>query len=231
MTTESTRSTNSLEYLLEQLPSDSDERGKLFEKVTKWFLKTDPTFASELREVWLWDEWPEADGPDVGIDIVAETYDGNLWAIQAKCYDIDNYVSTSHIDRFLAASADPKFAHRLLISTGPISKLGERTINKQNEYKSTAFFLRHNLTESPVDWLAFLDESRPALPDKKTPRDHQQHAIDDVIASFASNEKGRLIMACGTGKTLVSLWISERLESSSTSDVCFWGPWCPVFVF
>ena len=51
MTTEATRSTNSLEYLLEQLPSDSDERGKLFEKVTKWFLKTDPTFASELREV------------------------------------------------------------------------------------------------------------------------------------------------------------------------------------
>jgi len=120
MTTESTRSTNSLESLLEQLPSDSDERGKLFEKVTKWFLKTDPTFASELREVWLWDEWPEADGPDVGIDIVAETYDGNLWAIQAKCYDINTYVPTSHIDRFLAASADPKFAHRLLISTGPI---------------------------------------------------------------------------------------------------------------
>ena len=213
MTTEATRSTNSLEYLLEQLPSDSDERGKLFEKVTKWFLKKDPTFASELREVWLWDEWPEADGPDVGIDIVAETYDGNLWAIQSKCYGLDSYVETSDIDRFLARSGGPQFTHRLLISTGPISRLGEKTLNDQNQYKSTAFLLRHNLIDSPVDWLAFLDESRPALPDKKIPRDHQKTAIDDVIDGFASNDKGRLIMArsrmpCG--------WISRG------------GGWSPI---
>ena len=58
MATEITNSTNSLDALLEQLSVDSDERGKLFEKVTKWFLKTDPTFASELREVWSWDDWP-----------------------------------------------------------------------------------------------------------------------------------------------------------------------------
>ena len=68
MTTEIRHSTNSLESLLEQLPVDSYERGKAFERATKWFLKTGPTFALELREVWLWNEWPGADGPDVGID-------------------------------------------------------------------------------------------------------------------------------------------------------------------
>ena len=158
---------STLDELLSCLPSDPNLRGKAFEKVAKWFLQTDPTYASELSEVWLWDDWSGADGPDVGIDIVAETYDGNLWAIQSKCYSLDNYVETSDIDRFLARSGGPKFAHRLLISTGPISTLGEKTLNEQNQYKSTAFLLRHNLVGSPVDWLAFLDESRPALPDKK----------------------------------------------------------------
>ena len=76
--------------------------------------------------------------------------------------------------------------------------------------------LYHQLIESTVDWLAYLDESRPALPDKKTPRPHQQKAIDDVIEGFTTNDRGRLIMACGTGKTLVGAWVAEKLKSART---------------
>jgi superfamily II DNA or RNA helicase len=72
------------------------------------------------------------------------------------------------------------------------------------------------LSDSIVDWLAYLDESRTALPDKKNPRPHQQKAIDDVIEGFATNDRGRLIMACGTGKTLVGVWVAERLKSART---------------
>jgi len=206
--------TSSLDGLLKRLPSDPQLRGKEFERVTKWFLETDPAYASELREIWLWDDWPGYWGPDNGIDLVAETQEGQLWAIQAKCYDPESQVPTSEIDSFISASSRPEFDHRLLISTGQLSKNAEYKLTHQE--KSTAFLLYQQLIESPVDWLAYLDESRPALPDKKTPRPHQQKAIDDVIDGFSANDRGRLIMACGTGKTLVGVWVAERLKSTRT---------------
>ena len=206
--------TSSLDGLLERLPSDPQLRGKEFERVTKWFLETDPAYASELREIWLWDDWPGYWGPDNGIDLVAETQEGQLWAIQAKCYDPESQVPTSEIDSFISASSRPEFDHRLLISTGQLSKNAEYKLTHQG--KSTAFLLYQGLTESPVDWLAYLDGSRPALPDKKTPRPHQQKAINDVIEGFVTNDRGRLIMACGTGKTLVGVWVAERLKSVRT---------------
>lgn len=70
-----------------------DDFGQRFESVAKWFLETDPRFASQLERVWLWDEWPGRWGPDDGIDLVAETVDGKTWAVQAKCYD-EQYSAT-----------------------------------------------------------------------------------------------------------------------------------------
>ena len=205
---------STLDELLSCLPSDPNLRGKAFEKVAKWFLQTDPAYTSELSEVWLWDEWPDRFGADIGIDLVAKTLEGDLWAVQVKGYNPDNQVPIKEIDSFISASSRPEFAYRLLISTGPISRNAEYKLGHQE--KSTGFLLYPQLSESPVNWLASLDQALPALPDKKTPRDHQQTAIDDVIDGFASNDKGRLIMACGTGKTLVGVWVAERLGSSRT---------------
>ena len=206
--------TSSLDGLLERLPPEPHLRGGEFERAAKWFLETDPGYVSELREVWLWQDWPGRWGADIGIDLVAETQEGKLWAIQAKCYDPESQVPTSEVDSFISASSRPEFDHRLLITTGRLSKNAEYKLTHQE--KSTAFLLHHHLTESSVDWLAYLDESRPALPERKTPRPHQQKAIDDVIEGFFVNDRGRLIMACGTGKTLVGVWVAERLKSART---------------
>ena len=67
--------TSSLDALLERLSPEPHLRGKEFEHAAKWFLETDPAYASELREVWLWDDWPGRWGPDIGIDLVAETHE------------------------------------------------------------------------------------------------------------------------------------------------------------
>ena len=109
---------SSLDGLIERLPSDPHLRGEAFERAVHWFLKTDPSFAPELREVWLWNEWPGRWGADIGIDLVAETWEGKLWAIQVKGYDPENQVPTSEIDSFISASSRPEFVHRLLISIG-----------------------------------------------------------------------------------------------------------------
>jgi len=203
---------DSLAALLERLPFDPWDRGKEFEKVVQWFFKNDPEYASELRDVWLWDDWPGRWGRDIGIDLVARTQEGKLWAIQAKCYK--GQVPTVEIDKFISASARKEFSHRLLISTGPISRTAEYKLNTQE--KSTSYLLYEPLSKRPFNWHAYFDKTVPALPDKKTPRPYQQKAIEDVIEGFEQHDRGRLIMACGTGKTLVGLWVSERLNSVRT---------------
>lgn len=73
--------------LLANLSPDPNKRGREFEIVCRWFLQNAPDYKNQLRKVWLWDDWPGRWGADAGIDLVAETFDKKLWAIQAKAYD------------------------------------------------------------------------------------------------------------------------------------------------
>ncbi len=65
--------------LLGRLDPDPLRRGKQFERICRWFLTHDPVYARELRQVWLWGEWPDRWGADAGIDLVAEDRHGHLW--------------------------------------------------------------------------------------------------------------------------------------------------------
>ena len=76
-----------LSELLEILSPDASVRGRQFESICQWYLLHDPGYRAQIKKVWLWDDWPGRWGPDAGIDLVAETHDRRLWAIQAKAYD------------------------------------------------------------------------------------------------------------------------------------------------
>ncbi len=70
---------------------------------------------------------------------------------------------------------------------------------------------------SRIDWEKFDPaQTQGELPlcDKKRPRPHQQEAINATKEYFSNpkNARGKLIMACGTGKTYTSLKIMESLE-------------------
>ena len=86
--------------LLGRCDPDPGRRGKQFERICQWFLTHDPVYASELRHVWLWDEWPGRWGADAGIDVVAEDRNGRLWAIQAKAYDEATWITKRDVDTF-----------------------------------------------------------------------------------------------------------------------------------
>jgi len=61
-------------------------------------------------------------------------------------------------------------------------------------------------SESSIDWSQF-DLATPEvmeLKDHKELRDHQTLAGDKVREGFTTHEHGKLIMACGTGKTFTS---------------------------
>ena len=84
------------------LDPDPLKRGKQFEHFVKWFLKADPEWATQVDQVWLWDEWPGRWGADCGIDLVIRHKNGGNWAVQAKCYSPDYDITKHDVDKFLS---------------------------------------------------------------------------------------------------------------------------------
>jgi len=202
--------------LLDSLSPDKLQRGKQFEKICRWYLTNDPVYRGQLKTVWLWDEWPDRWGDDeAGIDLVAEANDGRLWAVQAKAYDPKYSIKKSDVDSFLSESARPEFSYRLLIATTDrIGRIASRTLG--NQEKPAGQVLRWDLERSPVRWPERLDALQPKETERYSPRPHQSHAVEDIVAGFTGAARGQLIMACGTGKTLVSLWVREELRAERT---------------
>jgi len=99
------------------LDPDPLKRGKQFEHFVKWFLKADPEWATQVDQVWLWDEWPGRWGADCGIDLVFQHKNGGNWAVQSKCYSPDYDITKHDVDKFLSESNRPSIQHRLLIAT------------------------------------------------------------------------------------------------------------------
>jgi superfamily II DNA or RNA helicase len=202
--------------LRERFSDDEHKRGKQFERVCKWFLETDPRYSDRLVNVWLWDDWPGRWGPDCGIDLVAEDRDGKNWAIQAKCYDPKYSVTKKDIDSFLSESSNENIGHRLLIATTDhLGKNARSVIHRGDKVIPVSQVLLAGLETAPVVWPsdpARLRGGGPRKPVKRWP--HQTQAINNVTKNLG--KRGQMISACGTGKTLAALWISERLEAKRT---------------
>jgi superfamily II DNA or RNA helicase len=203
------RSSSALDLVLDRL----DGRGRGFERLNAWFLLTDPEWAVRIAEVWLWDEWPGRWGQDRGIDLVARTHDGELIAIQAKHYGPESTISKSDVDSFLSESSREIFSERLLIGTTHLLSAGARQVIAAQE-KPVTLILRDRLEESLVDWGGY-GRPWPTVAIRHEPLPHQQRAINDVLAGLAKNARGQLIMPCGTGKTLTSLWIAHGLDAQT----------------
>ena len=205
----------SLDALLAKLASEPARRGREFERVCAWFLASDAVYRSDLRRVWMWDEWPGRWGADAGIDLVAEDRRGGLWAVQTKAYDPRYSVTKADVDTFLSESARSVFTFRLLIATtNRIGQTARRTIAAQE--KPASVLLLGDLERSQVEWPRSVADLRPRARKPKSPRRHQREAIRDVCRGFDASPRGQLIMACGTGKTLAALFISEKLAAQRT---------------
>ncbi|NTW38521.1 MAG: DEAD/DEAH box helicase [Cellulomonadaceae bacterium] len=178
------------------------------------FFRTDLQWSDRFSQVWMWSDWPGRNHqPDTGIDLVAtDAATGESVAIQCKFYDPKHYLQKEHIDSFLAASGKRPFAQRLIVSTTDHwGKNAEATIEDQQVPVQRLRFM--DLAESSIDWSQF-DLSTPevmTLRDRKRLRPHQKTALAKVRAGLAEHDRGKLIMACGTGKTFTSLRIAEDL--------------------
>ena len=202
------------------------EKGTKFERLMRSWLLTDPRY-NELEKVWLWEEFPgrkDFGGTDTGIDLVAKTEMGDYWAIQCKCYAEDAAIDKPAVDSFLATSSrtfinevtfqTTRFSNRVWISTtNHWGSNAEEAIRNQEPPVTRVGMA--DLESSPVDWQKLMDglTGNSALVEGKKPRKHQLDAISKAYTHYIvdGNDKGKLIMACGTGKTYTSLLIAEQL--------------------
>ena len=219
--------------------SESD-KGSRFERLMREFLFKHPRYSGLFENVWLWRDFPFkkdfGDGADIGIDIVAKTVNGEYWAVQCKCYAEDTTISKADVDTFLSTSGKHfsddqqtpcRFSFRLLISTTyRWSDNAEAAIRHQEPPVKRISL--DDLNNAPVDWdavnaAALGKKSSAARSAPYAPRPHQREAIDAAHKHFKANDRGKLIMACGTGKTYTSLKIAEK-EVKSSGLVLFLVP-------
>ncbi len=189
--------------------------GAAFEALVKNILLRAPVYRGRFRHVWHWNElgW----GHDVGIDLVAEDVFGKLYGIQAKCYAQGHAVSKPDVDTFLATlgkavpfrGAPRAFDHGMVFAStdawGPHAEaaLVGWAIPVQ-------LITRAEMDGWAVDWAVLAGLADGPLVRPRPLRDYQEAARDAAHAHFAAHDRGQLIMACGTGKTLTALRILEN---------------------
>ena len=185
---------------------DESEKGRWFEQLFMRLSLQEPEF--EIDAVWRWPDWPEReeltgrDGRDIGIDLIARRTSGEWVAIQCKCYDESRTVPKSEIDKFLSASQQKVYSLRWIVATCGWGRNAEVAIQGIDPQVRQIDFRQHLHVEVEDE-----AASRPV----QQPWELQANAIEDAVTGLANNDRGRLVMACGTGKTFTSLRIAEQI--------------------
>ncbi|WRB53692.1 DEAD/DEAH box helicase [Helicobacter pylori] len=200
-------------------------KGSWFEKVSKRFLKEHDS-ADEYESIDLWSDWElNNNEPDRGIDIVITTASKEYIAVQCKFHQ--NSVSYNDLSTFFtklqSGVGEIGFKKGIIISTSNLSSDALKEIEQIRKSKGIDIveISEEDFIYSRIDWEKFdptKTEDELPLCDKKKPRPHQIEAIKATKEYFSNpkNTRGKLIMACGTGKTYTSLKIMEALEPKIT---------------
>jgi len=193
------------------------EKGTYFEELMLCYLRNEATYRDLYSDVWTYSAWAtqqNLDKRDAGIDLVAKTHGtGEFHAIQCKLYAEDYRLQKSDIDSFFTASGKKPFTHRVIVSTtNHWSVHAEEALRDQQPPVSKIDL--NDLENSQIDWSKYEPKAAPVLKVKKKLLPHQQRALDESLAGLQSADRGKLIMACGTGKTFTSLKIAEALAGS-----------------
>ncbi|WP_412675529.1 DEAD/DEAH box helicase [Alkalihalobacillus alcalophilus] len=192
------------------------DRGTLFELLVAVYLKKEPMYSRLFDKVWKLSEVPSdynIPKKDTGVDLVARKREtGELIAVQCKFYSKGTTIRKEHIDSFLNEVGKQYYAEGIIVtSTDKWSNNADDALKFRD--KPIVRIALSDLQESKIDWssYSFNNPDKVKLQDKKTPRPHQIPAIDAVVKGFKSVDRGKLIMAPGTGKTYTSMAIAEKL--------------------
>ena len=193
--------------------TSTKDLGDRFERIIKDVLENDRLYNDRFDRVWMWRDWAEQNkvsarlgtAQDLGIDIVArERVGGELCAVQCKCNGDDTILGADQVSSFIANAAANGMKNYILACTGPIGKNAAAKLRGVKCQIVTKDDLRHRF-----EWRSYPQEIVPPPP--KSLEEYQHRAVRDVISGLGKSKRGKLIMACGTGKTLVSLHVAEKM--------------------
>ncbi|MGK7871461.1 DEAD/DEAH box helicase [Falsiroseomonas sp. E2-1-a20] len=209
----------SLRDLLEKYRAGSSserEKGTYFERLVKVWLEHAPTQRAQFSRVLMFSDWAKENGfdqRDTGIDLVAQLADSaDDWcAIQCKFYAEGHRIQKADIDSFFTASGKRPFTRRMIVDTTGVQWSEHADEALRNQIVETIRVGLSDLEDSGIDWEAFATSQSVKLLDKKRPRQHQIEALAAVRGGFAIADRGKMIMACGTGKTYTALHIAEQM--------------------
>ncbi len=200
-------------------------KGSWFEKVSKRFL-IEHDSANEYESIDLWNDWElRGNEGDRGIDMVITTASKEYIAVQCKFRQ--DSVSYNDLSTFFtklqSGVKEVRFKKGIIISTSNLTSSALNEIEQIRKSKGIDIIeiSEEDFIHSQIDWEKFdPTQTQGELPlcDKKKPRPHQIEAIKATKEYFSNpkNTRGKLIMACGTGKTYTSLKIMEALEPKIT---------------
>ena len=188
------------------------DKGKRFETLVRQVLPTLPEY--DMRKVWRFADWPEReqrmgrDRTDLGIDLVAELNSGGWVAIQCKLWGEHRSLSFSDLATFFADAApiserNHKFEFLMVVATCRLTGNAIQELRGRNG-RYVSFYHKHR--NDPLDYHTI---KRPY-----TPLPKQQEALERCVEGLRNHDRGRLIMACGTGKTFTALRLAEALEAN-----------------
>ncbi len=215
-----------LQNLLKTLRQNSlspREQGTYFEELAIKYFQNEPFYQQLFSSVQTYSNWADEqnlagqkiDRRDAGIDLVATTHGTNEFhAIQCKFYEETYRIQKSDIDSFFTASGKKQFSQRIIVATtNNWSEHAEDAL--QNQQPPVTKIDLNDLENSQIDWSKYQPNQQPILKKKKDLRDHQKAALKSVEEGFTKVARGKLIMACGTGKTFTSLKIAEKLAGKN----------------
>jgi predicted helicase len=210
MTAKTRTNLTSLERLERQLLpiTPSRAQGDAWEKALKGWINAGGH--PELTKAWMWGEWPgklkAGLKGDKGVDLVAETRDKQLVAIQVKFRENPNDPVTAPEVQKLVGSYRKHFTLFALASNAWSATRG---VSEAVGDEDAMLILREQLLESSYDWAAKKSIKRT----KFTPFPFQKVAAENVRKALAKGGRAQIVMACGTGKTVTMLLAAEALDA------------------
>lgn len=210
---------DNLVHQINELAETQRDRGTYFEYLARAYFQNEPTYQNEFKNVWILADVPEEFGipkVDLGVDLVAEKFTGELVAIQAKFYN--HSIQKSNIDSFLGELGKDYYESGIIVaSTDKWGKNAEKALADRSDVIRIGL---SDLRNSQIDWSKFSFESPEvvAVKAKKKLRYYQESAIQSALNHFTENDRGQLIMAPGTGKTFTSLKIAEAMARDASKE-------------
>jgi predicted helicase len=202
------------------------DKGTYFERLCAAFLTADPVQREQYETVWTWTDWANGEGADyaatngwtgkdVGIDLVAKLRDHPGYvAIQCKFYAQNHRISQADLSGFLTVSAKDPFIRRVVMDSTTVEWSSSAEAMLLGLDRPVIRIGLGELRASSIDWAQFAAKGEVVLAAKKELRPHQSDALAAVRAGFSEHSRGKVIMACGTGKTFTSLKIAEDVVGS-----------------